>query len=35
MRLDPELLPSVDLTLEELFTNMVKYSPGGEAPPSA
>jgi len=23
---DPELLPSVDLTLEELFTNMVKYS---------
>jgi anti-sigma regulatory factor (Ser/Thr protein kinase) len=25
-RIDPELLPSVDLTLEELFTNMVKYS---------
>jgi anti-sigma regulatory factor (Ser/Thr protein kinase) len=29
--LDPRLLPAVDLTLEELFTNMVKYSPGGEA----
>jgi anti-sigma regulatory factor (Ser/Thr protein kinase) len=29
--LDTELLPSVDLTLEELFTNMVKYSPGGNA----
>jgi serine/threonine-protein kinase RsbW len=25
-QVDPELLPSVDLTLEELFTNMVKYS---------
>ena len=28
---DPGLLPTVDLILEELFTNMVKYSPGGEA----
>jgi phosphoserine phosphatase len=27
----PALLPTVDLVLEELFTNMVKYSPGGEA----
>jgi phosphoserine phosphatase RsbU/P len=26
---DPLLLPTVDLTLEELFTNMVKYSPEG------
>jgi anti-sigma regulatory factor (Ser/Thr protein kinase) len=25
-RIDPGLLPAVDLTLEELFTNMVKYS---------
>ena len=25
-QIDPALLPSVDLTLEELFTNMVKYS---------
>jgi len=25
-RLDPGLLPTVDLALEELFTNMVKYS---------
>jgi hypothetical protein len=24
---DPGLLPTVDLTVEELFTNMVKYSP--------
>ena len=24
-----ELLPAVDITLEELFTNMVKYSPSG------
>jgi len=24
-RVDPALLPSVDLTVEELFTNMVKY----------
>jgi len=29
-RIDPGLLPTVDLTLEELFTNMVKYSPAGE-----
>jgi anti-sigma regulatory factor (Ser/Thr protein kinase) len=29
--LDPEILPTVDFTLEELFTNMVKYSPEGEA----
>lgn len=28
-RLDRGLLPTVDLVLEELFTNMVKYSPGG------
>ena len=28
-RVDPALRPTVDLTLEELFTNMVKYSPGG------
>ena len=28
---DPQLQPSVDLTLEELFTNMVKYSPTGDA----
>ena len=27
----PGLLPTVDLTLEELFTNMVKYSPAGNA----
>ena len=27
----PELLPTVDFTLEELFTNMVKYSPSGDA----
>ena len=27
--LDRELLPTVDLALEELFTNMVKYSPAG------
>jgi phosphoserine phosphatase len=26
-----ELLPTVDFTLEELFTNMVKYSPAGDA----
>ena len=26
-----ELLPAVDITLEELFTNMVKYSPSGDA----
>ena len=29
--IDPGLLPTVDLTLEELFTNMVKYSPAGDA----
>jgi sigma-B regulation protein RsbU (phosphoserine phosphatase) len=29
--LDPGLLPTVDLAVEELFTNMVKYSPGGKA----
>ena len=28
---DPGLLSAVDLTVEELFTNMVKYSPGGDA----
>jgi serine/threonine-protein kinase RsbW len=28
---DSELLPSVDLTLEELFTNMVKYSASSAA----
>lgn len=28
---DPALLPTVDLTLEELFTNAVKYSPAGDA----
>lgn len=27
--LDRDLLPTVDLIVEELFTNMVKYSPGG------
>jgi len=26
---DRDLLPTVDLVLEELFTNMVKYSPDG------
>ncbi len=30
-KLDPGLLPSVDLTVEELFTNMVKYSPSSSA----
>ena len=29
--IDPALLPTVDLTIEELFTNMVKYSPAGNA----
>ena len=29
--IDTRLLPSVDLALEELFTNMVKYSPMSEA----
>jgi phosphoserine phosphatase len=28
-RLEAEILPTVDLTVEELFTNMVKYSPNG------
>jgi anti-sigma regulatory factor (Ser/Thr protein kinase) len=28
---DPALRPDVDFALEELFTNMVKYSPDGEA----
>jgi anti-sigma regulatory factor (Ser/Thr protein kinase) len=27
--LDAAILPTVDLTVEELFTNMVKYSPNG------
>jgi anti-sigma regulatory factor (Ser/Thr protein kinase) len=31
LHVDPGLLPTVDLAVEELFTNMVKYSPGGEA----
>jgi sigma-B regulation protein RsbU (phosphoserine phosphatase) len=30
-RIDPRLLPGVDLVLEELFTNMVKYG-NGDAP---
>ena len=30
--IDRGLLPTVDLALEELFTNMVKYSPGGRGP---
>jgi serine phosphatase RsbU (regulator of sigma subunit)/anti-sigma regulatory factor (Ser/Thr protein kinase) len=29
--LDREMLHDVDFVLEELFTNMVKYSPGGDA----
>src|SRR5260221_3891901 len=29
--IDPGILPTVDLTVEELFTNMVKYSPAGGA----
>jgi phosphoserine phosphatase len=29
--IDPGILPTVDLTVEELFTNMVKYSPTGGA----
>ena len=28
---DPGVLPAVDFAVEELFTNMVKYSPGGAA----
>jgi sigma-B regulation protein RsbU (phosphoserine phosphatase) len=30
-RVDPALLPTIDLAVEELFTNMVKYSAGGGA----
>ena len=30
-RVDPALLHTIDLAVEELFTNMVKYSPGGAA----
>ena len=30
-QVDPELLPSVDLTVEELFTNMVKYGSSSAA----
>jgi phosphoserine phosphatase RsbU/P len=30
-RIDSSLLNTVDFTVEELFTNMVKYSPGGAA----
>jgi anti-sigma regulatory factor (Ser/Thr protein kinase) len=30
-QIDPRLLAPVDLAVEELFTNMVKYSPGGDA----
>lgn len=26
---DPQLRPTIDLAVEELFTNMVKYSPAG------
>jgi serine/threonine-protein kinase RsbW len=29
--IDAGLLPAVDFTLEELFTNMVKYSPSGDS----
>ena len=29
--IDPALLPTVDLAVEELFTNMVKYSPASDA----
>jgi serine/threonine-protein kinase RsbW len=29
--IDPALRPDVDFALEELFTNMVKYSPGSAA----
>jgi len=31
MQIDPGLLPTVDLTVEELFTNMVKYSTMSDA----
>ncbi len=30
-KVDPALLPSIDLTVEELFTNMVKYSASSAA----
>ena len=30
-RIDPRLLPIVDLAIEELFTNMVKYGTGSNA----
>ena len=30
--LDPRVLPVVDLAVEELFTNMVKYGRGSQAP---
>jgi anti-sigma regulatory factor (Ser/Thr protein kinase) len=30
-QVDPGLLPAVDLTVEELFTNMVKYGPTRDA----
>jgi phosphoserine phosphatase RsbU/P len=30
--LDLRMLPTVDLAVEELFTNMVKYAPGSQAP---
>jgi anti-sigma regulatory factor (Ser/Thr protein kinase) len=29
--IDPRLLPTVDLVVEELFTNMVKYGAGADA----
>ncbi len=29
--IDPALLPTIDLAVEELFTNMVKYSPASDA----
>jgi anti-sigma regulatory factor (Ser/Thr protein kinase) len=32
LALDPRLRPRVDLAVEELFTNMVKYGHGSEAP---
>jgi len=32
MRIDARLLPIVDLAVEELFTNMVKYGAGSSAP---
>ena len=30
-RIDPRLLPVIDLAIEELFTNMVKYGTGSKA----